>query len=166
MRHIIFNSLINLLRAAAFASTGEKVLHNGQTVFNEPTPERLEDRTALLAVQYAYPKGFLEEIESVWNLSFQKVAEKGIVPVPSPLENQLCAEILNKTYGEMLADCADCFTWDGTKWIFALTTKDHPRGIILPLRENRKIVALKIYRHVQDRNSFVMDFDRAERQAA
>lgn len=158
LKHAIYQSLVTCLRSAAFKQTGESVTLNGKPVLEG----NLADLGRLCTVEYSFPQGFTKDIETVWNLSYDKVIKKGIVPLPTPLENRLISAILAKTFGDKLELC-EGFRQVKEKgmfkpeWRFMLTTREYKQGIIVPLRENGLTVGLRIYRSVQDRNSFILE---------
>ena len=76
--------------------------------------------------------------------------------------NLLACDYLAQRFG-YLSDVEGFYQLDGC-WRLDLDEKLAPRGLILPIRDlSMRIIALRIFRHVRDKHSFILRTRTEER---
>jgi hypothetical protein len=169
----IYNVLLDAMRGAYFAEDADGGGGARQARFSEPfraawlnglnsvTGGRFEQLTAHNNIFYAFPKGFLEEIAEAWKWPEEKVLQKRVAPLVSPLENVLIGETLTQVFGQepsVLGNMNCLRRRKSGNFEFIYTTRDFPRGLVVPQFKGDKLITdLRLYRSARDRNSFCIE---------
>lgn len=97
----------------------------------------------------------LRAICDVWQLEDRQVVRLGIVSAPTTVSNLIACDYLAHRFGD-LSDVEGFYQLDGC-WRLDLDEKLARRGLILSVRDSRmRIIALRVFRHVRDKRSFIL----------
>lgn len=95
---------------------------------------------------YLFEKGFFEEIKTRWNVSDEQIIDRGLVELPTFIENRLISRNLQRIFGDWIFELpvftADELTFDRRKF---------KHGFMRPINNNLGIIGFEVFRNIKDR---------------
>jgi hypothetical protein len=132
---LVYRQLLSQLRGEHFVPIG------AQPDLSREIDFRLAEKT------YLYEKGFFELIKTRWKVSDEQIIERGLVELPTFIENRLICRKLQKLFGT---------------WVFALPIfkddelrfdqRNFRRGFMRPILAKKEIIGFEIFRNIKDQN--------------
>ena len=160
--YLVYRCLLSQLRGEHFAKVAElpnkAELLNMANGFVKLNAEHFTGRTVeftdefdVSVKSYLYEKGFFEMIKGRWNVTDEQIIERGLVELPTYIENRLICHELQKVFG---------------RWIFGLPVfqsdelkydqRKFRRGFMRPINHRSEIIGFEVFRTIKDQNPIAL----------
>lgn len=147
-KDLILRCYISLMRDEFIDIIDEPVIKDTEWVdIFAQTGIALKQEQGYFAVKFE--KGMLTRLEQVWGLSASSLFRNKVFTLPSVLENRIAGGMMRAKFPSLPPE----FDHRGE---LLVTRKDHPRGIVWPVKDEGLISGFKVYRYPEDRDSYLL----------